>query len=396
VLGAAAWALVLLPLALALAPPGRARAQEPREDVRGGAAAEAPVEDLARELRRIAQQLDALAGRAEQAPAERDRSARDSLLNGLLEGRITLDLAAAGPGADRESPARALAFLVIRPGSFRMGRTHAETEAAAKQSPGSYHHNFSEPPLPVTVAEPFFMAELEVTNAQYYQFLLDQPAGTGPPYPPVLTELTSGEIKVDDERWQWPVTQISWHDATAFCNWLSKRWRLQFRLPTEIEWEYAARGEKNDPTPWSGGDRPAKVIRAVGTQPRDVSWCLVRDLTGNVSEWCYDTWRPEWYREEEERRARGGKADQPLSYVPQLTPGAAPDAGRNRGAGSASSGSGSTARSIRGGYYGDGRADREAATRRYKQADTRSMEFIGFRPVLVPRMAETTPARGRR
>lgn len=176
----------------------------------------APADDIAGSLRQASQQLKALADKVERADRERSREARSGgpahtdaavLLKGFLDGKISMNL---HPGL--EIPAEDMVFLVVRPGSFRMGRTHEETIKATQQSRGSFHHNFSEPPRQVTVLEPYFLADREVTNAQYYWFYSTMGGKDRPPLPPLLEELTSksgAPLNPKDERWQYPVTHVT-------------------------------------------------------------------------------------------------------------------------------------------------------------------------------------------
>ena len=102
-----------------------------------------------------------------------------------------------------------------------------------------------------------------------------------------------------------PVDRVSWLDARAFARRLSELEGVVYRLPTEAEWEYAARG--GDPFPFSGGVRP----RSVGWVPLATGWhssteyppthsgCAktrnssgLCDMTGNVSEWTEDWYGP--------------------------------------------------------------------------------------------------------
>ncbi|MHC4706704.1 MAG: SUMF1/EgtB/PvdO family nonheme iron enzyme [Planctomycetota bacterium] len=144
-----------------------------------------------------------------------------------------------------------------------------------------------EPVHKVTISRPFYMSAMEVTNAQYEQF-----DPTHRKYRGMMEGLSSE----DDEA----AVYVSWHDAVAFCNWLSAREGKRYRLPTEAEWEYACRAgtqtvfNTGDMLPevyqkeQEHNDEPEKVSTKVGATPPN-KWGLY-DMHGNVEEWCYD-----WY-----------------------------------------------------------------------------------------------------
>ncbi len=120
----------------------------------------------------------------------------------------------------------------------------------------------------------------------------------------------------EGDRWDpdWPVIGISWHDASAYVAWRSARDGVAYALPTEEQWEKAARGVDGRAHPWGDGFDPAlcKMIASregrpnpepVGAFPTDVSVYGVRDMAGGVREWCGD---PTFHGDPERRAVRGG------------------------------------------------------------------------------------------
>ena len=138
------------------------------------------------------------------------------------------------------------------------------------------------PPHRVTVA-PFAIDRTEVTNAEYAEFV----SATGHRAP---TDWRAGRPPAGQE--QWPVRNVNFDDAVAFAGWRSQRDNVTYRLPTEAEWEYAARGsEANNIFPW--GPNWVSGHAAIGTaEPRAVGSFTevaspfgVMDMIGNVWEW---------------------------------------------------------------------------------------------------------------
>jgi formylglycine-generating enzyme required for sulfatase activity len=142
----------------------------------------------------------------------------------------------------------------------------------------------------------FAIDQVEVTNERYMAFVTitghrhpPNPYGTGP-------LLSAKGIE------QLPVVQTTWYDAKAYCSWAKKR------LPTEAEWEKAARGTDGRLFPW--GNEPAtskranfdrewedeKTLYPVGSLPDGDSPYGVKDMAGNAREWVFDWYDPEYYK----------------------------------------------------------------------------------------------------
>lgn len=110
-----------------------------------------------------------------------------------------------------------------------------------------------------------------------------------------------------------PVVQVSWFDAMAYCAWLSRRTGLEFNLPSEAEWEYAAVGPTG--ARWSFGDNylsgqanlEGSNTTLIGTFPPNIHGLY--DMTGNVYEWCADWYAPTW-------QAAGHSLTEPVTHNP--------------------------------------------------------------------------------
>jgi formylglycine-generating enzyme required for sulfatase activity len=158
-----------------------------------------------------------------------------------LAGTFLVFLALAGLAATARADAPnsiGLQMMPIPAGTFQMGQADREK---------SYMNPWSEekdtgadwdeaPVRQVTITKPFLMSSTEVTNAQYEQF--------DPKHK--RTKLSSAEDNA-------AVVNVSWDDATAFCQWLSAKEGKNYRLPTEAEWEYACRAGTT--TLFNTGDR---------------------------------------------------------------------------------------------------------------------------------------------
>jgi formylglycine-generating enzyme required for sulfatase activity len=169
----------------------------------------------------------------------------------------------------------------IEPGRFAMGfgekNLSKEVTTGNEQFPNG---DFDEHPThEVKITKPFFIGAYEVTNKQYELF------------DPKHKELRGSRSTGDNDA----VINVNWYEARAFCQWLSDKERLPYRLPTEAEWEYACRAGTTTPY-YTGQVLPEEVTEksraslTVGqTQPN--KWGLY-DMHGNAEEWCYDWYGP--------------------------------------------------------------------------------------------------------
>ena len=151
----------------------------------------------------------------------------------------------------------------------------------------------------------FAIERTPVTNAAYSGFV----AATGAPPPPFSTDPRFADPSQ-------PAVGIAWGDADLYCRWLSQVTGRLHRLPTEAEWERAARGGLEDARyPWgdaapaaAGQHRasPFPAPPAVGAGP--VNGFGLTDLSGVVHEWCLDWHADDYYRASAERNPTGPPA----------------------------------------------------------------------------------------
>jgi formylglycine-generating enzyme required for sulfatase activity len=149
--------------------------------------------------------------------------------------------------------------------------------------------------------EAFYIAQYPVTNASYQKFLMD----SGHPSPLNWPEGLYFELIGDH-----PVANITWQDACAYCRWLSAETGQDYHLPTEAQWEAAARGPAGLIYPWGNKFDKARCntweagmgrTTPVDAYPEGASPYRVMDLVGNVWEWCNTLYADYPYRADDGR-----------------------------------------------------------------------------------------------
>ncbi|HWA98635.1 MAG TPA: SUMF1/EgtB/PvdO family nonheme iron enzyme, partial [Pirellulales bacterium] len=240
-------------------------------------------------------------------------------------------------------------MILIPPGQFLMGSTDEQVAAAQtlpdqtmlSQAALDKILNAERPQHRVVITRPWLMGATEVTIGQFRQFVAARKYVTEAEqygFANSGEKALSDKIKESDRGLSWrapgyaitddmPVTQISWNDAVAFCNWLSDQEKLHrfyyidptdgvkvspsgtgYRLPTEAEWEYACRAGTT--TQYSFGDDSAQLeqygwIKLKGSHsPHPVGTKMpnafgLHDVHGNVDEWCQEFFDATWYEKNE-------------------------------------------------------------------------------------------------
>ncbi len=200
-------------------------------------------------------------------------------------------------GAHAESssvdPSTGMNFVSIKGGCFQMGDSVGDGDP-------------SERPVHEVCVSDFYIGKDEVTNAQFKKFRPEHNSGE------------SHGISLDGDKQ--PVVNVSWEDAVAFAQWLSQQSGQTYRLPTEAEWEYAARSGSTQSRFW--GNNPdeactyANVADLTAKKWRE-KWTVFNcndgyavsapvgsfkpngfglyDMLGNAWEWCEDVYNSEAY-----------------------------------------------------------------------------------------------------
>ncbi|MBE7413703.1 MAG: SUMF1/EgtB/PvdO family nonheme iron enzyme [Deltaproteobacteria bacterium] len=170
-------------------------------------------------------------------------------------------------------------------GKFTMGSNEVDKEAKAVQYGDRRPWYANERPERTEKLKEFHIDATEVTNRQFMEFL----AATGRPAPPHWMG-GSYQAGLDDH----PVVMVTWNEADEFCRWKGKR------LPTEAEWEKAARGTDGRRFPW-GDDFDLKKVNTlgayngtlpVGSLKDGASPYGAMDMAGNAQEWTADWYKP--------------------------------------------------------------------------------------------------------
>jgi formylglycine-generating enzyme required for sulfatase activity len=183
-------------------------------------------------------------------------------------------------------------MATIPAGRFRMG---SPPDEPGRQADERQHW--------VTIARPFAIAVYDVTRADYARFV--EATGYAPANPRCDWRHPTSRGAPLDQTPDEPVVCVSWTDATAYAGWLSARTGHAYRLPTEAEWEYAARAGSTTARPW--GREPdserANTAPAEGAPPTGAKarWPYTSpvgsfpanrfglfDMLGNVWQWTAD------------------------------------------------------------------------------------------------------------
>ena len=186
----------------------------------------------------------------------------------------------------KTSPVDGKEMVLIPAGEFIMGTNKTDPDNTQQKIGTVKPLYLDQHPERKVTLDAYYIDRYEVTNAEYKRFLEDTK------FPELPTHWVDGMYP--EGKGDHPVINVIWQEALAYALWANKR------LPTEAQWEKAARGTNGLPYPWGDeyvkgkanvGIEGAKATVPVGSHPEDVSPYKVFDMEGNVMEWTLD-----WYQ----------------------------------------------------------------------------------------------------
>ena len=221
-------------------------------------------------------EANARAQREREERERRDAEARAAKAEAERQAEEERRRANPSPLEVRRSSKDGLEYVFIPPGEFEMGASPGDDEAGDDEKP---RHR-------VRITRGFWLGRTPVTVEAYRRFC--EATGREMPVAPDFNE--------DWQHEDHPIVNVSWEDAAAYCEWAGGR------LPTEAEWEYAARGgttqrcwwgkEFDEQKVWCRRNSDSSTQRG-GTKPAN-PWQL-QDVLGNVWEWCADWYDGDYY-----------------------------------------------------------------------------------------------------
>lgn len=195
-------------------------------------------------------------------------------------------------------------IVLVPEGPFLMGSADDNEYAAIDEKP---QHEVN--------IDAFRIGRYPVTNAQFERFIAaggyeSRDFWTDEGWSWRESQSITLPFYWDDSKWNQPdhpVVGVSWYEAMAFCRWISKQTGDEFRLPTEAEWEKAARGGESREWPWGDvfDSKKANTLEGggIGTTPVGMyspegdSQYGISDMAGNVFEWCQDWYTSDYYKD---------------------------------------------------------------------------------------------------
>jgi len=197
-------------------------------------------------------------------------------------------------------------MIRVPAGKFLMGSTQAQATQAIKDGMNEEWVKDEQPQHEVDLSE-YFISKYSIINQQYQVFIRETNY-----QPPKGWQNENYPASKRDH----PIVNVSWDDAMEYCRWLSSKTGKLYRLPTEAEWEKAARGVDGRVYPWgnyfdkqyasaSKGSGDTNRVGSVSPQSDSPYGCA--DMLGNIFEWCADWHNKDEYKEGNVKNPKGPK-----------------------------------------------------------------------------------------
>lgn len=187
-------------------------------------------------------------------------------------------------------------FVLVPAGCFEMGSTQTQVDAVVAAGLSRDWANRELPQHEQCFDEPFWISKTEVTNAEYAEFITAGGYDNPDYWTAAGWQQRQSRNWTQPSRWEdsnfndpdQPVVGVSWYEAMAYATW------REMTLPTERQWEYAARGPDGLIYPWGNESVTANLVNSrnsggrpavVGSRPAGVSWVGALDIAGNVMNW---------------------------------------------------------------------------------------------------------------
>lgn len=253
-------------------------------------------------------------------------------------------------------PVDGMVMVSVPSGEFKMGSSDDEIDYELQLCNEEYDDCRrewfeSEQPVHTVYLDGFWIDQTEITNAQYQRCVESGTCDLASDSSSFTRDSYYGNSAYDD----YPVVHVSWRQAADYCRWIGGR------LPTEAEWEYAARGPYGSIFPWGNRSPDNTLLNyngnvgdtvEVGSYPNGMSWCGALDMAGNAWEWMNDWYGYDYYGRSPPKNPTG------------------PPSGECRG--------------LRGGNWSSNRKGIRAAQRDYYTPDWSPLYLVGLRCVMSP------------
>ncbi|MGA2406836.1 MAG: SUMF1/EgtB/PvdO family nonheme iron enzyme [Bacteroidales bacterium] len=185
-------------------------------------------------------------------------------------------------------------MIKIEEGKYLIGLSEESVANLVAEKIGNREDFSNETPQIKYSIKGYFISKYEISVKQYRQFAVQKNKQ-------LPENLKDNNFNADDQ----PIMGVSWYDAREYCDWLSNKTGEKYRLPTEIEWEIAAKGTDNRIFP-DGNNRPNtnncnfyeqfNKTSPVDKTPMNFSYFKVVNMAGNIAEWCDNNFEENYYQ----------------------------------------------------------------------------------------------------